>query len=406
MPSTRWTTLAARAALAFLCAAGIGVAAAQDVELFDKPNFTGVRLTLSDSAPDLGSFGLGDRVSSVVVHRGQWEFCTEPRFGGACITVGPGRYAQLPPGLRGSLASLREVGREPRPVPPPPPEPPRPGPPGQGPSVIVLFDDIFRGARLMLNDRVDDLRQQNFNDRTISVEITGGAAWDLCSDGGFGGDCIRLGAGRHLLPQNWQGRVSSVRPLGGGGGPGGPGGPGRPGGPADNVTVTLFNRPDFGGRELVLTGDTRNLEDQGFNDAASSVLIERGLWQLCANSNFRDPCVVLGRGRHVLRPPLANGVSSVRRVTGGPDDPRRGRRGITLYEQQNQRGDSLFADQALPNLRGHDFNDRARSVDVHGGSWQLCSAPGYRGQCIVFGPGEHTLPQGVGITSLRPVERR
>lgn len=71
-------------------------ALAQDVELYDQPDFRGVRLTLSAATPDLGAYGVGGRVASVVVKRGQWEFCTQPQFGGACISVGPGRYGQLP----------------------------------------------------------------------------------------------------------------------------------------------------------------------------------------------------------------------------------------------------------------------------------------------------------------------
>ena len=98
-------------------------ALAQDVELYDQPDFRGVRLTLSAATPDLGAYGVGGRVASVVVKRGQWECCTQPQFGGACISVGPGRYGQLPPALRGNLNSLRESGggnsaASPRPTPP------------------------------------------------------------------------------------------------------------------------------------------------------------------------------------------------------------------------------------------------------------------------------------------------
>ena len=82
-------------------------ATAQPVELYDRPDFRGTRLTVDDTIPDLARYGLGARVSSVVVNRGQWEFCTQPQFRGACVTVGPGLH-RLPKRWR---ANCRRCGR-------------------------------------------------------------------------------------------------------------------------------------------------------------------------------------------------------------------------------------------------------------------------------------------------------
>ncbi len=106
------TRLLAAAALAATLALPAAAQTA-DVELFDQPDFAGTRLTLGSAAPDLAGFGLTRRASSVIVHRGQWEFCTQPQFRGTCITTGPGRYGRLPPAFNDSVASLRPVGASP-----------------------------------------------------------------------------------------------------------------------------------------------------------------------------------------------------------------------------------------------------------------------------------------------------
>ena len=66
-------------------------------------------VTLTADTPDVATFGVGHRIGSVVVKSGDWEFCTAPQYGGACITVGPGRDADLPAALHGNLASIRRA---------------------------------------------------------------------------------------------------------------------------------------------------------------------------------------------------------------------------------------------------------------------------------------------------------
>lgn len=374
-----------------MVAAAAGPAAAQDVELYDQPEFGGVRLTLSAATPDLAAYGLAGRVASVVVRRGQWEFCTQPRYAGACIAVGPGRYGQLPPALRGSVMSMREAGKG------PPPVPPRPGTPDTGGMpTAVLYSEEFGGERLVVTEATGDLRPRAFNDTAVAVEISGRQPWELCSDGGFRGSCQRFDPGRHVLPPALRNRVSSLRPAGGGSP--------VPPPPGSNATLVIYEHGNFGGRQLAINGTTPNFVSAGFNDVASSLEIRRGRWQLCAHIDFGEPCAIFGPGRHVLGPPLRDKVSSARPVFGSRDDPTPAGGAIALYEGFDLGGRSVLVTETTLNLRSLEFNDKARSVEIYSGRWELCGDADFRGQCIVLGPGRHALPEGLSgrVSSLRP----
>ncbi len=62
---------------------------------------------------------------------------------------------------------------------------------------------------------------------------------------------------------------------------------------------------------------------------------------------------------------------------------------IMLYEQAGFGGRSLTLRSTAPNLETIDFNDRAVSVRVRAGVWELCTDAYFRGQCTTFGPGEY-----------------
>lgn len=81
------------------------------VELFEHADFNG-RSISSAGSPNLARQNFNDRVSSVIVRSGRWEFCSDADFRGQCVVLGPGRY----PNLRGmnlndALSSLRPAGR-------------------------------------------------------------------------------------------------------------------------------------------------------------------------------------------------------------------------------------------------------------------------------------------------------
>ena len=80
-------------------------------------------------------------------------------------------------------------------------------------------------------------------------------------------------------------------------------------GPA-SAQVTLYEHDSYGGRSFTATGSLRDLTGYGFNDRASSVVVERSNWQLCEDAGFGGRCVVLPPGSvlgmFAIKPALSN----------------------------------------------------------------------------------------------------
>ena len=62
---------------------------------------------------------------------------------------------------------------------------------------------------------------------------------------------------------------------------------------------------------------------------------------------------------------------------------------ISLYEGERFGGRNYSSDHSVSNLAQAGFNDRAASVVVRGGNWQICSDAFFRGTCVTLGPGEY-----------------
>jgi hypothetical protein len=79
---------------------------------------------------------------------------------------------------------------------------------------------------------------------------------------------------------------------------------------------------------------------------------------------------------------------------------------VVLYDGIDLRGRKLTIRTDEPNLADSDFNDRAASMLVRGGPWQICVDPDFRGDCTVLQPGEYrNLDRRFArtISSLRPM---
>ena len=171
--------------------------------------------------------------------------------------------------------------------------------------------------------------------------------------------------------------------------------------------IVFFNGPDFSGRRFTANTSVQNLADAGFNDRASSVVINSGSWQLCTDSYFRGRCVTLERGQYptLAQIGLSNQVSSARELGFVPSPGPDRNASVTLYEDFGFRGSRLDVEHSLGNLARSEFNDRARSMVVHEGTWEICRDDGFRGGCQTYGPGRHAnLGQLAGeSSSIRPV---
>ena len=70
---------------------------------------------------------------------------------------------------------------------------------------------------------------------------------------------------------------------------------------------------------------------------------------------------------------------------------------VLLYERENFGGRAFRAWDSVANLDEIGFNDRAASVEVRGGRWQLCDDAGFRGRCVTLEGGEYPSLRALGL---------
>jgi uncharacterized protein YcfJ len=62
--------------------------------------------------------------------------------------------------------------------------------------------------------------------------------------------------------------------------------------------ITLYENDGFRGRAFTTGREVSNFQNAGFNDRASSVIVERGRWEVCDDARFHGHCVVLREGSY------------------------------------------------------------------------------------------------------------
>ena len=159
-----------------------------------------------------------------------------------------------------------------------------------------------------------------------------------------------------------------------------------------SATVTFYEREGFRGTSFVAERAVDDFQRQRFNDRASSVVVTDGAWEICEDAQFNGRCAVLQPGRYgsLTSVGLNDRVSSVRRAQRAPDAAP----AITFYDQADFRGATYTAEQNMPNFVRGGFNDRASSIVVTGGAWEVCSDPRFSGRCTVLRPAARRRRQG------------
>ena len=82
--------------------------------------------------------------------------------------------------------------------------------------------------------------------------------------------------------------------------------------------VTLYEHEGLRGKVFTADRAINDLTSYGFNDSASSLVVQGGRWEVCEHQNFKGQCTVLRPGQY---PSLAamgmnDSISSIRRVKG------------------------------------------------------------------------------------------
>ena len=80
------------------------------------------------------------------------------------------------------------------------------------------------------------------------------------------------------------------------------------------ASITFYQGEEFRGRAFTTERPVRNFERYGFNDRASSVIVDRGRWEVCDGANFEGRCMILRRGNYpsLRAMGMNNTISSVR----------------------------------------------------------------------------------------------
>jgi len=83
---------------------------------------------------------------------------------------------------------------------------------------------------------------------------------------------------------------------------------------------------------------------------------------------------------------------------------------ITFYEGESYRGRAFTTSQQVRDFSRIGFNDRASSVVVASGRWEVCEDARYSGRCVMLRPGSYDSLRALGmensISSVRPAESR
>lgn len=81
---------------------------------------------------------------------------------------------------------------------------------------------------------------------------------------------------------------------------------------------------------------------------------------------------------------------------------------VTFYQGEGYRGRAFTTATGVGDFGRNGFNDRASSVVVDHGRWEVCEDARFRGRCVVLRPGSYESLASLGldnrISSVRPVE--
>jgi uncharacterized protein YcfJ len=122
---------------------------------------------------------------------------------------------------------------------------------------------------------------------------------------------------------------------------------------AEASQITFYEGAGYRGRAFTTDRRVENFKSYGFNDRASSVVVDSGRWQACENTVYTGRCVVLRPGAYdsLKSMGLNDRITSVRLVN---DDPR--------YNNGDQRynNDDLRYDYAPTPQSSADYEFRRR----------------------------------------------
>ena len=185
--------------------------------------------------------------------------------------------------------------------------------------------------------------------------------------------------------------------------------------------ITVYEHPDFRGDSVTFRNEVADLREHGLNDRISSLeLAGNQAWEVCRDINFSGGCRVFSGAVDDLRAAGWNDrISSMRAVGYAGGNTRGGWWGngsgnrnsrdarLVLFDRPNFRGDSRDVVNTAGNLGS--FGDRARSVQVYGGTWELCDGASRNSRCVTVSQSVsdlRSLGLRSGVTTVREIRNQ
>jgi hypothetical protein len=160
--------------------------------------------------------------------------------------------------------------------------------------------------------------------------------------------------------------------------------------------ITVYEHPDFRGESVTFRNEVPDLRQHALNDRISSIEVDGNqAWEVCRDVNFGGGCRVFQGSIDDLRSEGWNDrISSMRAVGFARGNANRGgvfgnaRRNpnvsqsrLVFYDRPNFRGDARNVSNSATNLGS--VGDRVRSVQVYGGTWELCEGGSRNARCVM-----------------------
>ncbi len=182
--------------------------------------------------------------------------------------------------------------------------------------------------------------------------------------------------------------------------------------------ITVYEDPDFRGESVTFRNEVSDLRQHELNDRISSFEVDGNqAWEVCRDVHFRGGCRIFQGTIEDLRSEGWNDrISSMRAVGSARGNNNRGgvwnnprvnagnrQSRLVLFDRPNFRGDARNITDSAANLGS--AGDRARSVQVYGGAWELCDG-GRNARCITVSDNVadlRSLGFRGGVTSAREV---
>ena len=264
-----------------------------------------------------------------------------------------------------------------------------------GVGITVFADSNFRGKSATIRQQVSDLETLGLNDRISSIRVAPGEYWEVCENVNFKGRCVVVsGAESQLVPGEWDNIISSIRRVATG--------DVVPPTPGSEPLLVLHDKISFGGNPMPFSSQSTNLAD--FSNRAQSVTITRGTWQFCDGANFTGECITLNKSVDDLANyGLSRRVSSIRPVTTPPTADWY----IVLHSEISYRGNPVNLRDSTANLGK--FDNRAQSVTIGRGVWELCEGKNFTGHCVTLDKSVEDLSAYqllMRVSSVRPKPTR